>query len=107
MPNNKYFILSIIIMILSISSTLYLAIVNEILLTYLSIAIFIIGTILLLHWSTISYNWQCSKCGNILELTMWQNFIGMNIGTNRKYLFCSECNTKVPFNGIKKEILLK
>ena len=102
MPNKKYFISCVLIMVVSISLTLYFAIVDSIALSNITIVIFIIGTIMMIHWNTISYKWICDKCGNTRILTMWQNFKGMNIGMNEKFIHCEKCGKKVKFKGIKR-----
>ena len=102
MRNKNYFILSVIVLSLCSIGTIYFAIIDSISLSNLCLAGIMIGTIMLIHWSTISYNWICSKCNNNIEITMWQNFKGMNIGVNKKYLFCPKCDKKVLFKGIKK-----
>lgn len=102
MSKKNYFVFSILIMLLSLFGTFYFAYNNQITLSIISILLFVIGTLMLIHWSTISYNWECSKCKNIIELNIWSNIKGMNIEINQKFLFCSKCNKKVTFNGIKK-----
>ncbi|MBI9071376.1 MAG: hypothetical protein JEY94_07240 [Melioribacteraceae bacterium] len=102
MPNKKYFIASITLLVLSVTGTFFFAVINSLLISNLCLLMLIAGAVMLIHWSTISYNWKCTKCSNIIELSMWQNIKGMNIGINEKYLFCPACNKKVPFKGIPK-----
>jgi hypothetical protein len=63
----------------------------------------IAGVALLIYWSTVTYNWQCTKCDNIKELSFIGNIFGINIGVNEKYLHCSSCNEKTLFKGIIKK----
>ena len=101
MPNKSYFMLSVIILIVGLVSTIVFAMQNVPVRMFIGIAILLAGIILLIHWSTISYEWQCEECKTIVQLTMWENVKGLNVGVNRKYLFCPNCKKKVTFRGIK------
>ena len=89
-------------MILSFSGIIISAILKSHIMLYICLVVFIAGVIMLIHWNTLTYNWHCSKCGNIRELNMRQYIMGMNIGFNEKHLFCPVCKKKVRFRGINK-----
>ena len=94
--------MSVIILIAGLVSTFVFAIQNVPVWMFIGIAILLAGIILLVHWSTISYEWQCEECKTTIQLTMWENVKGLNVGVNKKYLFCPTCKKKVTFRGIRK-----
>ncbi len=102
MPKKTYFAFSISLLILSVIFSLYFALTGLLLYSGLFLLGLVVGTVLLIHWSTISYKWECSKCKDTIKLSFIENVKGVNIGMNKKNLYCNTCNKKVPFNGIKK-----
>lgn len=102
MKSKFYFIPSIVILVAGLFFLFYSAIINNISLLILSIIIFVTGMLMLIHWSTISYSWKCEKCNSVIELSFWENVKGLNIGVNKKLLFCQVCNKKISFKGIRK-----
>lgn len=102
MPNKLQFTFAILIMILSVMATIFFAINNSILISMLCWTGLIAGFFMFLRWNAISYIWKCSKCENTLELSMSETVKGINIGINKKSLFCENCGKKVPFDGIAK-----
>lgn len=102
MPNKLQFTFAIVIMILSVIATILLSINNSPISAMLCWSDLIAGFFIFLHWNATSYIWKCSKCKNTLELSMMETFKGVNIGINKKSLFCETCGKKVPYDGVTK-----
>lgn len=103
MPNPVYFALAVIILIVCLVLAIIFAAINLPIMLFLSVIGLLTGIILLIHWSTISFEWQCKECKTVIQLTMWENVKGMNVGVNKKYLYCPTCRNKGTFLGIKKD----
>jgi DNA-directed RNA polymerase subunit RPC12/RpoP len=62
---------------------------------YLWVPIFVVGVAILLVWSTYSFGYRCSNCGNEFDVSMLTSFytphLGMTVGGARKYLKCPRC----------------
>jgi len=95
LKNTFYFIIGIATLLLGF----VLLIIKE---SYSFLGLVGFGIILLVHWNTISYRWACSKCGSIFDISMFQNFIGINGGINHKYLYCPNCMKRTWCNGVPK-----
>ncbi len=102
MSNKGYFAASITVSIVSLIMVFIGAGINNETVLRISLNFLVLGIIMLLHWSTISYKWVCDKCGECFEITMWQNFIGINGGLNYKKVPCPKCNQRNWARGIPK-----
>ena len=85
MKHKATFIFCIVLSIVSLILIFVCSIFNFLLLL-LSFICFIIGIILFARWSTDSYIWICDKCGEIFDITLKQNVLGLNTGLNYKNL---------------------
>lgn len=100
MKSKIYFIIGLLLTVVSLTLTLVGAVLNFRIIIF-SIIGLLIGIYLLMHWSTISYKWKCDNCGKTFEITLKQNVFGKNIGVNYKELFCPYCSSKTNCKGIK------
>lgn len=105
MPKTVYLILSAVILLSGlISFGLSIATQSHLYAYYCCFSL-ILGTLLLVYWSSITYRWQCSKCECTKELSFMGNLLGINVGLNEKYLYCESCNKRTLYKGIKKDRL--
>ncbi|MCR4442878.1 MAG: hypothetical protein QHH10_11630 [Peptococcaceae bacterium] len=63
--------------------------------------LFIAGLILLVHWNTISYRWQCKSCGAVFSINMRQTFTGLN-SFRSKLLYCPRCGRRTWCRSVVK-----
>lgn len=94
MRNKGYFITSSILSVISLIVVFIGVATGDVWLSIISFVFLIAGLVMIIHWSTISYKWVCDKCGEIFEITFWQNVLGINSGINYKSLYCPKCQKK-------------
>lgn len=98
MKNKYYLILGIGSSLLSLIYLLINALQTSSF-SILGFIFFLIGIFLFIYWSTISYSWKCSVCGESFKINLIQNFLGINSGINNKILYCAKCNKKTLCKG--------
>ncbi|HAK43327.1 MAG TPA: hypothetical protein DCM59_12310 [Clostridium sp.] len=102
MNNKSYFILGTILSILSLI-LLFLGLKFSIIVSGVALIVLFIGIGVLMHWSTISYEWICDKCGEKFNISLKQNVLGINSGINTKNLYCPKCHKKTICKGFPKK----
>ncbi|ENK1242169.1 hypothetical protein AB2063_000270 [Clostridium botulinum] len=101
MKNKNYFILGILLTVLSII-LIFLGLKFNIIISISALICLFIGIAILMHWSAISYVWVCDECGEKFNISLKQNILGINGGINYKNLYCSKCRKKTMCKGILK-----
>lgn len=102
MKNKSYFILGTILIILSLI-LIFLGLKFDIIVSGVALIGSFIGIGLLMHWSTISYEWVCDECGEKFNISLKQNIFGINSGVNYKNLYCPKCHKKTMCKGVQNE----
>ncbi len=64
------------------------------------IILLIVGTLMLMYWSTKNYKWECLSCGNKFSISLKENVLGLNQGVNEKELTCPKCLKKGICKGV-------
>lgn len=100
--NKGYFIASIILNVISLIVVFVGLVAEDVWISIISTVFLIAGLLMIMHWSTISYKWVCDKCGEVFEITFWQNVLGINGGINYKKLYCPKCQKKNFCKGVPK-----
>lgn len=101
MKNKRYFIVAIILSIVSLT-LLFIGSIMNLLLAILSFFGFLIGIYMVMKWSTINYKWICDECKTSFDITLKQNIFSINAGVNYKRLYCPNCKKKTYCKGIFK-----
>lgn len=102
MKSKCYFTLSVLLIISSII-LIFVGLKIKLTITFISLLGLFIGVIMLMHWSTISYQWVCDECNEKFNISLKDNVLGVNGGVNYKRLHCPKCNKYTMCKGIKKE----
>jgi predicted RNA-binding Zn-ribbon protein involved in translation (DUF1610 family) len=77
-------VLLIFIVLLSLSSLLLSGFL------YFWVLIVLVGIALLVIWHAKNFAYLCPKCGQVFEVSAWEDLFGPN-GGSKKYVRCPEC----------------
>lgn len=101
MKNKRQLIFGLLLSLVSLI-IMHIGAAGNLTLLVLSLICFLIAIAALIYWSTINYKWVCDECGENFEITLKQNFFGINARMNYKILYCSKSHKKTMCKGIKK-----
>ncbi|MGO5067240.1 MULTISPECIES: hypothetical protein [unclassified Clostridium] len=99
MKNKNYFILGILLSVISIVS-IFLGLKFNTIVSGIALIGLFIGIGILEYWSTISYEWICDECGERFYISLKENMLGINGGVNYKSLYCPKCHKKTMCKGV-------
>lgn len=102
MKLRGHFILGISLSILSVI-LIFVGLKCSLIISIIALIGLFVGIGVLMHWSTISYEWFCDECGERFNISLKQNVFALNVGVNYKELYCPKCNKKTMCKGIAKK----
>lgn len=102
MKNKIQLILGVSLIILSLI-LIFVGLKVKVIISIAALIGLFIGIGVLMHWSTVSYEWVCDECREKFEISLKQNVLGINAGVNYKELHCPKCNKKTMCKGVLKE----
>ncbi|GEM_PF-1236815 len=105
MKNKRYFIFGTLLSVLSLM-LIFVGLKFSIIISLVALVGLFIGIRILMHWSTITYEWVCDECGEKFNISLKQNIFGVNSGVNYKNLYCPKCHKKTMCKGFSKKVSL-